>query len=72
MVNPYGEAVHCNITTGDHYRKKHDTFKMRLFQMFEWAGMDAEVEVFNLFVGSIPQEGLSRMETKSQSPVYCT
>ena len=24
--------------------------------------MDAEVEVFNLFAGSIPQEGLSRME----------
>ena len=26
------------------------------------AGVDAEVEVFNLFAGSIPQEGLSRME----------
>ena len=35
---------------------------MRLFQMCQWAGMDAEVEVFNLFAGSIPQEGLSRME----------
>ena len=30
--------------------------------MFERAGMDAEVEVFNLFAGSILQEGLSRME----------
>ena len=27
-----------------------------------WAGLDCEVEVFNLFAGSIPQEGLSRME----------
>ena len=62
MVDLYGEAVQCNITTGDLYRRKHDTFKMRLFQMFEWAGMDAEVEVFNLFAGSILQEGLSRME----------
>ena len=38
-----------------HYRKRHDAFKMRLFQMCQWAGMDA-------FAGSIPQEGLSRME----------
>ena len=30
--------------------------------MCQWAGMDAEVEVFNLFAGSIPQEGLNRME----------
>ena len=35
---------------------------MRLFQMCQWAGLEAEVEVFNLFAGSIPQEGLSRME----------
>ena len=62
MVDLYGEAVQCNITTGDHYRKRHDAFKMRLFQMCQWAGMDAEVEVFNLFAGSIPQEGLNRME----------
>ena len=27
-----------------------------------WSGLDCEVEVFNLFAGSIPQEGLSRME----------
>ena len=62
VVDLYGEAVQCTITTGDHYRKRHDAFKMRLFQMCQWAGMDAEVEVFNLFAGSIPQEGLSRME----------
>ena len=69
MVDLYGEAVQCNITIGDLYRKKHDTFKMRLFQMFERAGMDVEVEVFNLFAGSILQEGLSRMEIKSQQSI---
>ena len=62
VVDLFGESVQCTITTGDHYRKRHDAFKMRLFQMCQWAGMDAEVEVFNLFAGSIPQEGLSRME----------
>ena len=30
--------------------------------MCQWAGLEAEVEVFNLFAASIPQEGLSRME----------
>ena len=48
MVDLYGEAVQCNITIGDLYRKKHDTFKMRLFQMFERAGMDVEVEVLRV------------------------
>ena len=61
-VDLFGEAVQSTITSGDHYRKRHDAFKMRLFQMCQWAGLDAEVEVFNLLAGSIPQEGLSRME----------
>merc|ERR1712155_4056 len=42
--------------------KNLDAVKMRLFQMCQWAGLEAEVEVFNLFAGRIPQEGLSRME----------
>ena len=62
VVNLFGEAVQSTITTGDHYRKRHDAYKMRLFQMCQWAGLEAEVEVFNLFAGSILQEGLSRME----------
>ena len=62
MVDLFGEAVQSTITTGDHYRKRHDAFKMRLHQMCQWAGLEAEVEVFNLFAGRIPQEGLSRME----------
>ena len=35
---------------------------MRLLQMCQWAGVDAEVEVFNLFAGSILLEGLRKME----------
>ena len=62
VVDLYGESVLCTITAGDHYRKRHDSYKMRLLQLCQWAGVDAEVEVFNLFAGSIPQEGLSRME----------
>ena len=62
MVDLFGETVQSTITTGDHYRKRHDAYKMRLFQMCQWAGLEAEVEVFNLFAACIPQEGLSRME----------
>ena len=51
MVDLFGEAVQSTITTGDHYRKRHDAFKMRLFQMCQWAGLEAEVEVFNLLAG---------------------
>ena len=62
VVDLFGETVQSTITTGDHYRKRHDAYKMRLFQMCQWAGLEAEVEVFNLFAASIPQEGLNRME----------
>ena len=46
---------------GDHWRKRHDKFKMMIQWLCVWYGLDCEVEVFNLFAGSIPQEGLSRM-----------
>ena len=62
VVDLFGETVSSTITTGDHYRKRHDAYKMRLFQMCQWAGLEAEVEIFNLFAASIRQEGLSRME----------
>ena len=42
--------------------KYKNKYKMRLSQMCQWAGLDAEVEIFNLFAASIPREGLSRME----------
>ena len=51
MVNIFGKAVQSTITTGDHYRKRHDAYKMQLFQMYQWAGLEAEVEVFNLLAG---------------------
>ena len=62
-VDLYGEAVLSATTiSGDHFRKRHDKIKMKLLQLCQWAGLEAEVEVFNLFAASIPQQGLSRME----------
>ena len=62
MVDLYGEVVQATALPGDHWRKRHDKFKMMVQRLCVWAGLDCEVEVFNLFAGSIPQEGLSRME----------
>ena len=62
VVDLYGEEVLSTTLTGDHFRKRHDAFKMKLFRLCQWAGLSAEVEVFNLFSASIPQEGLNRME----------
>ena len=62
MVDPHGEVVQATALPGDHWRKRHDKFKMMVHRLCVWAGLDCEVEVFNLFAGSIPQEGLSRME----------
>ena len=62
VVDPYGEVVQATALPGDHWRKRHDKFKMMVHRLCVWAGLDCEVEVFNLFAGSIPQEGLSRME----------
>ena len=39
VVDLFGETVQSTITTGDHYRKRHDAYKMRLFQMCQWAGL---------------------------------
>ena len=63
VVDTYGESILSATTIpGDHYRKRHDAVKMRLLQMCQWAGLDAEVEVFNLFAASLPQDGLNRLE----------
>jgi hypothetical protein len=32
VVDMYGEVVQSTVTTGDHFRKRHDAFKMRLLQ----------------------------------------
>ena len=61
-VDLYGDVVQSASLPGDHFRKRHDRCKMKIYRTCLWAGLEAEVEVFNLFSSSIPQEGLSRME----------
>ena len=35
---------------------------MRILGLLRWAGVEVDCEVFNLFSGLIPQEGLSRLD----------
>ena len=35
---------------------------MRLFGLLRWAGIEVDLEVFNIVSGLIPQQGLSRHE----------
>ena len=62
VVDLYGDTVQSAQLPGDHWRRRHDRIKIRLYQLCQWAGVPCEMEVFNLFAGSIPQEGLNRME----------
>ena len=58
----WGDVVVTARMRGDGERIRHDAVKMKLKSMLQWAGIPAEVEVFNLFADAIPQEGLNRIE----------
>ena len=62
VVDKYGDSIQSATLPGDHFRGRHDGMKIGIFQMSKWAGLPCEMEVFNLFAGSIPQAGLRRGE----------
>ena len=61
-VDRYGDSVMAARLAGDGWRRRHDAIKMRLFGLLRWAGIEVDCEVFNIFAGLIPQQGLSRLE----------
>ena len=62
-VDMWGDNVLAEkAVDGDGRRKWHDAIKMRIQYLHRWAGVDLKCEVFNLFSGLIPQQGLNRME----------
>ena len=64
-VDLYGDTVMAEKVVGYGWRRRHDSVKMvkmRLFSFLRWAGINAKTEVFNLFSGDIPREGLSRLD----------
>ena len=61
-VDAHGDTVEAEKVKGDGWRKRHDQIKRRLASLHKWAGISFQCEVFNLFSGLIPQQGLSRLE----------
>ena len=61
-MDKYGDNVVAQALQGDGYRRRHDELKKKLVRLMRWAGIDVQCEVFNLFSGLIPQEGLARLE----------
>ena len=61
-VDKFGDAVMAASLPGDGFRRRHDAIKLRILGLLRWAGIEVDCEVFNVFAGLIPQEGLSRLE----------
>ena len=65
-VDDFGDTVQATNVQGDHWRGRHDQVKMTLYNFCKWAGLPVVVEVFNLFSGHIPQQGLARVDQGRQ------
>ena len=65
-IDPYGDNVQANTLRGDHWRQRHTMLVQFIHRACMWAGVAAEMEVFNLFSGLVRQEGLSRLERAKQ------
>ena len=66
VIDEYGDNVQASPLPGDHWWKRHNAVLHLLHRLCMWAGVPAEMEVFNLFSGIIQQEGLSRLEKAQQ------
>ena len=65
-IDRHGDTVQATNIPGDHFRHRHDMLKTTLYNMCKWAGLKAEMEVFNLFSRLIPQGELARYENNRQ------
>ena len=65
-VDPYGDNLQATCLQGDHWRTRHNWLVQFVHRACMWAGVPAEMEVFNLFSGLVRQEGLSRIEAAQQ------
>ena len=65
-LDPYGDNIQATALQGDHWRTRHTWLVQFIHRACMWAGVSAEMEVFNLFSGHVRQEGLSRLEKAKQ------
>ena len=52
-IDVYGDNLQATSLVGDHWRKRHDSLVQLTYQMCLWAGVNVEMEVFNLFSGAV-------------------
>ena len=65
-VDLFGDAIQSTPLKGDHWRQRHNSILHLLSRMCTWAGVECQLEVFNLFSASLRQEGLNRLEKHQQ------
>ena len=66
-VDVWGDRVQAQTgLTGDTYRQKHDTVKLKLYNLAKECRLPASCEVFSVFSPCIPQRGLARIERGRQ------
>ena len=65
-IDDHGDNIQSTALPGDHWRKRHDSINITLWRLCMWAGLPADMEVFNLFSRLNPQEGLARIESHRQ------
>ena len=65
-IDAHGDNLQATGLVGDHWRRRHDSLVQLTYKMCLWAGVNMEMEVFNLFSGVVRQEGLSRLQRAEQ------
>ena len=65
-VDIFGDNVQSTTLNGGHYTLRHDHLLNTLGKACDWAGVQCNLEVFNLFSGHLRQEGLSRLQLYTQ------
>ena len=65
-VDLHGDNIQATSLPGDHWRSRHNALLQHLASECLWAGVPVQLEVFNLFVGCMQQQGLSRAERGRQ------
>ena len=63
VVDLYGDNVVAEVLPGDHWRTRHDSIKMIINSLCQWARVPSTVEVWGLFSHLIPAEALPRISS---------
>jgi hypothetical protein len=66
LIDKYGDNIQSTCLKGDHWKQRHGQIKLAIYMRFMWAGIPVELEVFNLFSGLIPPQGLTRIDSDRQ------